>query len=66
MEMSTFRGPSSEDRHHASPAPNDSKTTASTTTISTTEDLIATRKCCTVCNLLVSLILSLAIYNDIE
>ncbi len=59
--MSVFRGPSAEDHHHASPAPDDRETTTSTTNISVIEDPIATRKCCTLCNLLVSLILSLII-----
>jgi hypothetical protein len=52
MEMSTFRGPSADDHHHVSPAPDDSKTTIS---IPTSEEPVATRKCCTLCNLLVSL-----------
>jgi hypothetical protein len=52
--MSIFRGPSAED-HHGSPAPNDSKTT-SATGAGANEDSIVTRKCCTLCNLLVSFI----------
>jgi hypothetical protein len=63
MEMSTYRGPSAEDRHHVSPAPDDSKTTTSTTNIQITEDPIATRKCCTLCNLLVS---SVFLYFNID
>lgn len=55
MEMSTYRGPSAEDRHQTSPTPNDSKATTSTTSIPTLEDPIATRKYCTLCNLLVCL-----------
>jgi hypothetical protein len=43
--MSTLRGPSAEDRHHHSPIPNDCQTA--------NEELLATRKCCTLCNLLV-------------
>jgi hypothetical protein len=53
MEMSTFRGPSADG--HASPTPDDSKTTIS---IPTSEEPVATRKCCTLCNLLVSLLFS--------
>lgn len=52
IEMSTFRGPSAEDHYHVSPTGNDSKT--STTNIPTNDEPIATRKCCTLCNLLVS------------
>jgi hypothetical protein len=66
MEMSTYRGPSAEDHHHASPTPDDRKTTTSTTNISVTEDLIATRKCCTLCNLLVRIILSLTMFSPIN
>ncbi|CAF1289596.1 unnamed protein product [Adineta steineri] len=55
MEMSTFRGPSAEDHHHMSPVAGDSKTTTSTTSLITVDDLItATRKCCTLCNLLLA------------
>ncbi|UJR08302.1 hypothetical protein I4U23_012573 [Adineta vaga] len=55
MEMSIFRGPSAEDHYHISPVHNDSKTTTSATGILTTEDPItATRKCCTLCNLLLA------------
>ncbi|CAF1081580.1 unnamed protein product [Adineta ricciae] len=55
MEMSTFRGPSAEDHHHMSPTPDDVKTTTSTTSILTTEDpIVASRKCCTLCNLLLA------------
>jgi hypothetical protein len=61
--MSVFRGPSAEDHHHASPAPDDRETTTSTTNISVIEDPIATRKCCTLCNLLVSLIF---VFNNIN
>jgi len=57
--MSTFRGPSAEDHYHVSPAPGASKTATSTTSILTNEDPVATRKCCTLCNLLVSLIIHL-------
>jgi hypothetical protein len=53
MEMSTLRGPSAEN-HHISPIPDDNKTTIS---LPTSEELVATRKCCTLCNLLVSLFL---------
>jgi hypothetical protein len=52
MEMSTFRGPSAENHHDVSPVPDDNKTT---TSIPTSDDPVATRKCCTLCNLLVSL-----------
>ena len=47
--MCTYRGPSAED-HHVSPAA-DNK---ATTNAPTTEEPIPTRKCCTLCNLLVS------------
>jgi hypothetical protein len=46
MEMSALRGPSAEDHHHVSPE--------GTTNIPAAEDLTATRKCCTLCNLSVS------------
>jgi hypothetical protein len=62
MEMSTFRGPSAEDHYHVSPTPGTSKTATSTTSILTNEDPVATRKCCTLCNLLVSRIISLIIH----
>ncbi|CAF2625926.1 unnamed protein product [Rotaria sp. Silwood2] len=52
IEMGTLRGPSAEDHHHhASPASNDNKTT---TSIPANEDPIPTRKCCTLCNLLLA------------
>ncbi len=50
--MSIYRGPSAED-HHVSPAA-DNKITTSTANAPTTEEPIPTRKCCTLCNLLVS------------
>jgi len=50
IEMSAFRGPSAED-HCSSPIPDDSRTT---TSIPTSEEQSITRKCCTLCNLLVS------------
>jgi hypothetical protein len=54
MEMRTYRGPSAEDHQHISPTPNDSKcTTTSMTSLVTTDDSVITRKCCTLCNLLV-------------
>ena len=58
MEMSTLRGPSAEDHYHMSPTPDDVKTTTSTTSILTTEDpIVASRKCCTLCNLLVCILI---------
>ncbi|CAF1249522.1 unnamed protein product [Rotaria sp. Silwood1] len=55
MEMSTLRGPSAEDHHHhVSPVDDDSKTTTSITNIPMSEELVATRKCCTLCNLLLA------------
>lgn len=54
IEMSIFRGPSAEDHHHDSPGPDEKRNTTSNTNISTTDGPIATRKCCTLCNLLVS------------
>lgn len=48
MEMSILRGPSAENSH-LSPTPNDNKT-------ATNEEPVVTRKCCTLCNLLVSLL----------
>jgi len=66
MEMSTYRGPSAEDHHHASPGPDDRKSTTLTTNISVTEDLIATRKCCTLCNLLVRSILSSTMFRHMN
>ncbi len=54
MEMSTLRGPSGDD-HHSSPILDDCKTTIS---IPTSEEPVATRKCCTLCNLLVCLLYS--------
>lgn len=53
MEMRTLRGPSAEDHQHDSPAPDDSKITTSMTSIMTPDDTVITRKCCTLCNLLV-------------
>lgn len=55
--MSSLRGPSAEDHlHYTSPATNDNKAmAASTTSIPSIDDLVATRKCCTLCNLLVCL-----------
>jgi hypothetical protein len=52
MEMSILRGPSADD-HRSSPVPDDCKTTIS---IPTSEEPVATRKCCTLCNLLVRLV----------
>ncbi|CAF4037414.1 unnamed protein product, partial [Adineta steineri] len=46
-EMSVLRGPSAEDQHHVSPTNDNNKTT-------TSEDIIATRKCCTICNILLA------------
>ncbi|CAF3402161.1 unnamed protein product [Rotaria socialis] len=50
VEMSILRGPSAEDHHHGSPGPNDSKTTS----MLSTDEPIATRKLCTLCNLLLA------------
>ncbi|CAF1121133.1 unnamed protein product [Rotaria sordida] len=55
MGMSTLRGPSAEDYHHVSSVDDDTKTTTtSITNISMNEDPVATRKCCTLCNLLLA------------
>lgn len=54
MEMRTLRGPSAEDHQHGSPGPDDSRITTSMTSIMTPDDAVITRKCCTLCNLLVS------------
>jgi hypothetical protein len=50
-----MRGPSAEDDHHVSPASNKTKATTSMNSIPAAEDPIPTRKCCTLCNLLVRL-----------
>ncbi|CAF5126289.1 unnamed protein product, partial [Rotaria magnacalcarata] len=55
VEMSTLRGPSAEDQyHHVSPVGDETKTSTSTTNIPMDEDPVATRKCCTLCNLLLA------------
>ncbi|CAF3968819.1 unnamed protein product [Rotaria sp. Silwood2] len=56
MEMSVLRGPSAEDHHHhhVSPVDDDTKTTTSITNIPMNDDPVATRKCCTLCNLLLA------------
>ncbi len=61
MEMSRLRGPSAED-YHSSPVPDDCKTTAS---IPTSEEPVATRKCCTLCNLLVRLLFYSSILEEV-
>ena len=53
MEMRILRGPSAED-HHDSPTPDERKLSSTTNSILPTEDSVVTRKCCTLCNLLVS------------
>ena len=63
MEMRTFRGPSAEDHQHDSSAPDDSKITTSMTSIMTPDDTVITRKCCTLCNLLVC---RLSMFEDFE
>ncbi|CAF2174642.1 unnamed protein product [Rotaria magnacalcarata] len=55
VEMSTLRGPSAEDQyHHVSPVGDETKTSTSTTNIPMDDDPVATRKCCTLCNLLLA------------
>ncbi|UJR37944.1 hypothetical protein I4U23_030629 [Adineta vaga] len=51
VEMSTMRGPSAEDQHHTSSTHDENKITAAN---STSEEPIPTRKCCTLCNLLLA------------
>ena len=63
--MSTYRGPSADDHHHASPVPDDRKADTSTANVSVAEEPIATRKCCTLCNLLVSSILIFIFINTV-
>ena len=61
MEMSTLRGASADD-HRSSPVPDDCKTTIS---IPTSEEPVATRKCCTLCNLLVRFVFYRSILEEI-
>ncbi|CAF1556292.1 unnamed protein product [Adineta ricciae] len=54
VEMSAMRGPSAENSHHHTSPQDDNKATTTTTAVSATEEPVATRKCCTLCNLLLA------------
>lgn len=60
MEMSILRNPSAED-HHSSPITDNNRTT---TSIPTIEEISVTRKCCTLCNLLVGLLSGFHLVSD--